>query len=64
MRRARPARLNHPGIITIHDVIIRDGVPMIVMEFVRGHSLQQRIAQEGRLAPAEVARIGVLMATR
>ncbi|MET8045965.1 serine/threonine-protein kinase [Streptosporangium sp. NPDC005286] len=63
MREARAAaRLNHPGVITVYDVISRDGVPVIVMEFIRGLSLQQRINQQGRLAPAEVARIGAMMA--
>ncbi|MFD1499768.1 WD40 repeat domain-containing serine/threonine protein kinase [Streptosporangium lutulentum] len=62
MREARSAaRLNHPGIVTVYDVITREGVPMIVMEFVRGRSLQQEIAGRGRLAPGEVARIGALM---
>ena len=62
MREARSAaRLNHPGIVTVHDVITRDGAPVIVMEFVRGPSLQQRITRQGRLAPVEVARIGAMM---
>ncbi|MFC7647326.1 protein kinase [Streptosporangium lutulentum] len=48
MREARSAaRLNHPGIVTVYDVITREGVPMIVMEFVRGRSLQQEIAAGG-----------------
>ncbi|MEV6866080.1 serine/threonine-protein kinase [Streptosporangium subroseum] len=62
MREARSAaRLNHPGIVTVHDVITRDGAPVIVMEFVRGLSLDQRIKRQGRLAPVQVARIGAMM---
>ncbi|MFI6454080.1 WD40 repeat domain-containing serine/threonine protein kinase [Streptosporangium amethystogenes] len=62
MREARSAaRLNHPGIVTVHDVIIRDGAPTIVMEFIRGRSLAQAIAQDGRLAPVRVAGIGMMM---
>ncbi|GLW10058.1 hypothetical protein Misp01_51870 [Microtetraspora sp. NBRC 13810] len=62
MREARSAaRLNHPGIITVYDVILHDGAPMIVMEFVRGLSLQEQITQQERLAPAQVARIGAMM---
>ncbi|MEV6984113.1 serine/threonine-protein kinase [Sphaerisporangium sp. NPDC051017] len=62
MREARAAaRLSHPGIVAVYDVIVRDDSPIIVMEFVRGPSLHRRIGEEGRLPPAEVARIGVEM---
>ncbi|MEV0419350.1 WD40 repeat domain-containing serine/threonine protein kinase [Streptosporangium canum] len=62
IREARSAaRLNHPGIITVYDVIPHDEAPVIVMEFVRGLSLQQQITQQERLAPAQVARIGAMM---
>lgn len=62
MREARAAgRLNHPGIITVHDVIDYDGAPLIVMEFVRGGSLADAIKAGGALPVERVAAIGRAM---
>src|SRR5687768_8157659 len=35
--------LNHPNIVTVHDVDQRDGVDYIVMEFVAGKPLDELI---------------------
>ncbi len=40
--------LNHPNIITIHDISTDHGVDFIVMEHVRGKSLDQLVAARGR----------------
>lgn len=59
MREARAAaRLNHPGIVTIHDIVQHKGVPLLVMEFIRGGSLGALLRREGRLPPERVAEIG------
>ncbi|MFF4185343.1 protein kinase [Streptomyces sp. NPDC001691] len=61
-REARAAaRLNHPGIITVHDVVEHRGAPVIVMEHVTGISLAASIAQSGGLPVRKVAEIGVKM---
>jgi Tol biopolymer transport system component/tRNA A-37 threonylcarbamoyl transferase component Bud32 len=39
--------LNHPNIVTVHDIIGADGVDVIVMEFVEGKTLDQLIARGG-----------------
>src|SRR5689334_15241626 len=44
LREARlAARLSHPGIVTIHDVIKEDGRPWIVMELISARSLDEMI---------------------
>ncbi|WP_460364863.1 serine/threonine-protein kinase, partial [Actinocorallia lasiicapitis] len=59
LREARAAaRLTHPGIVTVHDVVEEDGVPWIVMEFVDARTLQDVIDNDGPLDPARVADIG------
>ncbi|WP_285546482.1 serine/threonine-protein kinase [Streptomyces lavendulae] len=59
-REARAAaRLKHPGVITVHDRIAdEDGRPWIVMELVRGRSLDDLVKEDGPLPPARVAVIG------
>ncbi|MFF9097018.1 serine/threonine-protein kinase [Streptomyces sp. NPDC014802] len=57
-REARAAaRVDHPSAVTIHDVVVEDGLPWIVMELVRGESLDA-VLRKGPLPPAEAARIG------
>lgn len=58
-REARAAaRVDHPSAVAIHDVVIEDELPWIVMELVRGESLHE-LLRRGRLAPADSARIGL-----
>lgn len=58
-REARTAaRLGHPGVIAVYDVVEEDGRPWIVMELVRARSLDQVIKQDGVLPWQRAADIG------
>ncbi|MGW4470459.1 protein kinase domain-containing protein [Nonomuraea sp. NPDC004354] len=60
MREARSAaRLGHPGIVTVHDVVEEDGRPWIVMELVRAWSLEQAVRRSGPLPVVQAAEIGI-----
>lgn len=59
-REARAAgRLNHSGIVTIHDVgeCPDTGLVYIAMEYIKGQDLEQMLGADRRLHPAEAARI-------
>ncbi|WP_196444659.1 serine/threonine-protein kinase [Planomonospora sp. ID67723] len=53
------ARVNHPAIVMVHDVMTDGGRPWIVMDLVGGDSLDRVIDREGPLPPHQVAAIGL-----
>src|SRR3954447_7380048 len=55
------AALNHPFICTIHDALEHDGVPVIVMEYVKGETVAHRV-EAGPVPPPEICRIGLEVA--
>ena len=60
LREARAAaRLNHPAVVRLYDVVPVDGSPWIVMEYVPSRTLQDVVDDEGPLEPARAARIGL-----
>ena len=53
------ARLNHPALVTVHEVCADGGRPWIVMQLVHAQSLDQLLTASGPLSPrraAEMAR--------
>jgi len=55
------SRLNHPNIATIHDFDTQAGVDFLVMEYVPGTTLSEKLAA-GPLPEKEVARLGAQLA--
>jgi serine/threonine protein kinase len=59
MREGRiAAKLAHPQLITVYDVIEDGGEPYLIMEYLPSISLSQLLAERGTLPPEEVAAIG------
>ncbi|GLZ13678.1 hypothetical protein Acsp04_39130 [Actinomadura sp. NBRC 104425] len=52
------AALRHPGVVVVHDVVIEDGRPWIIMEYLRARSLHHVIAEDGPLSPRRAAEVG------
>ncbi|MEU0481091.1 serine/threonine-protein kinase [Streptosporangium sp. NPDC006013] len=53
------ARLKHPSIVTVHDVVIDQERPWLVMELLSGASLERTVRDRSPLPVHQVARIGV-----
>jgi tetratricopeptide (TPR) repeat protein len=57
LREARSlARLNHPGIVAVHDAAEQDGTFVLVSEFIAGETLAERL-RRGRPQPRESAEL-------
>ncbi|MFB9721749.1 serine/threonine-protein kinase [Planobispora longispora] len=53
------ARLKHPSIVTIHDVVVENDRPWIIMELLTGESLEKIVRDRRPLPPHQAARAGV-----
>jgi len=59
-REARAAAaVVHEHVVAIHNVESEHETPFLVIQYVPGRSLQERVEQEGPLTPAEILRIGM-----
>ncbi|MFE5890578.1 serine/threonine-protein kinase [Streptomyces sp. NPDC056462] len=62
-REARSAaRITHPHVIVVHDVVDDEGLPCIVMEYIPSLTLGDVLKKQGTLPPGDAARIGRSMA--
>ncbi|MFG3662561.1 protein kinase [Streptomyces sp. NPDC047706] len=60
LREARAtARIDHPHVVRVYDVVDEGERLWIVMELVVGRSLERIMAEDGPLGPGEAARIGL-----
>ncbi|MFU8875037.1 protein kinase domain-containing protein [Micromonospora sp. SL4-19] len=60
LREARTAaRLNHPNVVHVYDVVRVDDDPWLVMEYVPSRSLQDIVETDGPLDPRRAAGIGL-----
>ncbi|MFJ1745611.1 serine/threonine-protein kinase [Streptomyces sp. NPDC088116] len=53
------ARITHPGVVTVHDVLDHDDRPWIVMQYVDGPSLADVTKESGPVGTREAARVGI-----
>ena len=51
--------LNHPHICTLFDVGHQDGVDFLVLEYLEGETLAERLARAGALDPHEALQIAI-----
>ncbi|MGW1555336.1 protein kinase domain-containing protein [Streptomyces sp. NPDC002144] len=60
LREARAtARIDHPNVVRVYDVVDEGERLWIVMELVEGRSLERLMVESGSLSPRETARIGL-----
>ena len=53
------ARLSHPNVVGVYDILEEDGRPCIIMELVPFRSLRDAVAEDGPMSPAEAAQVGL-----
>ncbi|MEV1171150.1 serine/threonine-protein kinase [Nonomuraea sp. NPDC049784] len=52
------ARLRHPGIVALHDVVVEHERPWLVMELLRGRTLGETVREFGPMPADYAARVG------
>ncbi|MDY7091414.1 MAG: serine/threonine protein kinase [Acidobacteriota bacterium] len=52
------ARINHPNVVAVYDVVEKDELAFIAMEMVEGRSLEDFLGFHRRLSPGQVVSVG------
>jgi hypothetical protein len=64
MREARMvARVNHPNVVAVYDVVWHEDQPWLVMEYVPSRNLSEVVRSDGPLEPHRAAALGVQVAS-
>ncbi|MFN0018862.1 MAG: serine/threonine-protein kinase [Pirellulaceae bacterium] len=56
------AALTHENVVAIHAVDEAQGMPFLVLEYISGESLHERLQRQGKLPLGEVVRLGIEVA--
>jgi hypothetical protein len=63
MREARiAAALHHPNVVSIFDVVLEDGEPWLILEYLPSRGLGSILGEHGTIPPTDVAAIGAQVA--
>ncbi|AXX31080.1 serine/threonine protein kinase [Actinosynnema pretiosum subsp. pretiosum] len=57
------ARLQHPNVIALYDVVEHDDRPWLIMEYLPSKSLAALLSERGRLPADETVRLGIQLAS-
>ncbi len=61
-REARAAaQLDHPGAVTVHDVVEESGATYLVMQYVPARTLSEVLREDGPLSPQRTAQVGIAL---
>jgi serine/threonine protein kinase len=60
LREARAAaRLSHPNVVRVFDIVVTETAPWIVMEYLPSRSLVEVVSEDGPVPPQRAAQIGL-----
>ncbi|HEV8361231.1 MAG TPA: serine/threonine-protein kinase, partial [Candidatus Thermoplasmatota archaeon] len=53
------ARIQHPNVVTVYEVLTEEEPPLLVLEYVDGSNLETELRARGRLPPQEAVRVAL-----